>query len=77
MRKLISTVAALALLSTALFAQAARKPVVYFSHEVSAQSALALYERLGKPLSGRVAVQQSMGSRAATCTSSRSFPRRS
>lgn len=61
MRKLIPTVAALALLSTALFAQAAKKPVVYFSREVSAQSALALYERLGKPLSGKVAVQQSMG----------------
>ena len=54
MRKLIA-------ITTALLAQAARKPVVYFSREVSAQSALALYERLGKPLSGRVAVQQSMG----------------
>ncbi|MCH5294211.1 MAG: hypothetical protein J1E07_10800, partial [Treponema sp.] len=61
MRKLIAITTALLALSTAVFAQTTRKPVVYFSREVSAQSALALYERLDKPLSGRVAVQQSMG----------------
>ena len=34
---------------------------VYFSRDISAESVMKLYEKVGKPLTGKVAVQQSMG----------------
>ena len=34
---------------------------VYFSCDISAESVMKLYEKVGKPLTGKVAVQQSMG----------------
>ncbi|MCR5045253.1 MAG: DUF362 domain-containing protein [Treponema sp.] len=61
MKKIIIALAALCIFFSQEFFAQGKKSAVYFSREISPQSVQAIYERLGKKLSGRVAIQQSMG----------------
>lgn len=58
-KSLLIFVACFAVLSQAIFAQ--HKSTVYFSREISSEMVVRLYEKCGKNLSGKVALQQSTG----------------
>ena len=60
MKKIFSIILAFVLISVSLAAQS-KEALVYFTRDISADSVVRLYAKVGKPLTGKVAVQQSMG----------------
>ncbi len=60
MKRLYSIILVFVFISVSLTAQN-KEALVYFTRDISADSVVRLYEKVEKPLTGKVAVQQSMG----------------